>query len=170
MKKKIFAIFCLIFLFTNIHSEDIKEKSNLLKHGIGYEMYYPGQEEVGGLTYQQWFNNDWGFQISLGLHYSYIINCFTELSVQRLLFSNAFFENGNVSFYWWGNIGAVASSLTPENFNPKEDFSIYFGSGVGIELMNKSHFSFPFKIGYSAQLSNQSSFGISFGFGLRYRY
>ncbi|MBQ7970221.1 MAG: hypothetical protein IJ293_04480 [Treponema sp.] len=177
--KRIFIISILFitFLFP-ITAERLNTKTEYFNRAIGGKFSALPDSFIGGMTYQQWFENDLGIEGTVGFianensaHYNF------EIQLQKLLFVNDFGERNNSALYLWANTG-VNSYEVEKNAPEGADYdsvtyikpSIFVGTGLGIELTYFEHVAIPVTIGFEAEFLGRFAVGFTAGIGLRYRF
>lgn len=174
MKKLFLSLFICFFCTTfSFAQSDEPEYVDFQNRAIGINVpFYPSDIEnfihYGGIepffiflkssiNYQQYFNNNWGFQIELGLS-----NFALEL---RKLF---LIENiGNTSNF---SLFAYSNAICYLGFFTKWDYNFAISTGIGMEPAFFGHLSLPIKLGFCITFPYENTCGLYANLGLAYRF
>ena len=97
--KKLFIIFALIFILLSspvFAEENLKEEYCPSAVGFNQQISVTGANSMG-LTYQHYFDNEWGIQASLGAIVNTSVYYSADLQLQRLFFGDYFIGNRLIS-------------------------------------------------------------------------
>ena len=181
--KKFFIIFALIFMVFSSQifaEENLKDEYCPSAVGFNQHISLTGANSIG-LTYQNYFDNNWGIQASLGAIVDTNVYYSADLQFQRLFFVDSFLNSRKTSLFGWANVG-IASIESGYYISYDEEDGYYYdyysevtpallvGAGFGIEFVLFDHVSIPLKFGVTSQFITDPGVGLSFGYGILYRF
>lgn len=173
MNKKIICLILSIFCFCTFLSAENQVKYP--KSAFGFEIYQGLDSGVIGLTYQEWFDNNWGFQGTAGAIKDDAFLYSIELQLQRLFKVDQYNNRISTALFGWTNAALV--SVQSENYNDETEVyeittspGLLLGVGFGIEMTFFEHISVPFRFGINGQLLSNPGMNIGFGVGILYRF
>lgn len=184
MKKSLCISFILLLSVCCFCDDNTTEKQ--FNKALGFYYGFVQNANVGGISYQQWFESKLGFQIASGGFYypkeydnTYLYWFSLETQLQYCFFYNKA-RKSDTRFFGWILAGVVAQnenkSFYDDSMNPQlitfthDKFDAVLGLGIGIELIYNSHISIPFEIGFAGCFPISTSFGMSTGVGFQYRF
>ena len=163
MKK--YLAFCLLsFLCFFCFSESENQYFNT---AVGFSSYFSENASLIGLTYQEWFDNEWGFQFSAGAIKNDSVNYSLEVKAQRFLTTNKMGKRTSSALFLWASSGVFST----ENYSTNTTSpSFFLGTGFGIEFILFNHISIPITVGIIGSFSSQTSVATGVGIGVLYRF
>lgn len=180
--KKFLFIFALIFM---VFSSQIFAEENQMEEyfpsavGFNHHICLTGASSMG-LTYQHYFDNNWGIQASLGAIVDSSVYYSADLQFQRLFLVNNFLNTRKTSLFGWANIGVASVDTGYYVYEDENEYyseyvsqvspALLVGAGFGIEFIIFDHLSVPFKFGVTSQFITDPGVGLSFGYGILYRF
>lgn len=178
--KRIFIISILFLAFLcPLTAERQNENNDYYNRAIGGKFVVLPNSFIGGITYQQWFQNDMGFEVAVGFianennaYYNF------EGQFQKLLFVDDFGRRSLSSLYLWANAGINSMEEYLEEGGIYDDYdyrtvlspNFFVGVGFGMEMTYFEHFSVPVTLGFEVEFPKEFAFGFTAGIGLRYRF
>ena len=116
MSKK---IFCILVIFISLISVSFAEQNSAKdeygKTAVGYSYQKTMSSSIFGLTYQQWYENDLGFQITLGGISSENTSFYSgDIQLQKLICVNKHGRKNLSSLFIWANAGVSSIELESE--------------------------------------------------------
>ena len=133
----------------------------------------------GGIQYQHWFNNWFGFGLEGWMYANPSVSSDSDFSFStngRFLYNIVRMEPSKTfasQCYGWGLFGLKCEWSDIENYSGSEefDYAVRFGTGVSYELIFRKYVSLACTIGLEAELGDTKSVaGVSGGTSLRFRY
>lgn len=133
---------------------------------------------VGGLQYQRWFSDKFGFQAEGSIFYEPNSNLDYNVSVefQYKLFETPMGTKNATILYGWvlaGHRGfqeTYYNSETNKTIKQKFNADVIAGVGFGFDVMLLNHISIPFNFGIVGEFPNKPAAGFCLGSGVRYRF
>lgn len=174
----IISILFITFLFP-LAAERHNEKNDYYNKAIGGKFVGLPNSFIGGISYQQWFQNDMGFEVAIGFisnksnaYYNF------EGQFQKLLFVDDFGKRSLSSLYLWANAGINSMEEVLEERSEENNYdrkitlhpNFFVGVGFGMEMTYFEHISVPVTLGFEVEFPKEFAFGFTAGIGLRYRF
>ena len=142
MKKMIFFLLLTTLSFCCFAKE---EETKVPNHALGLTLNF-------GLSYQQWFNNGFGFQLAGYINTPDDYIRFTSyLELQKKLHT-IYNKNNSIVLFAWLGTGCMKQFSTDDISGT---FPILAGLGFGLDFICFDHISFPVKLGYFGKVSKQ---------------
>ena len=178
--KKFLFIFALIFIVFSSQifaEENLKEEYCSSAVGFNQQFNLSGAYTMG-LTYQNYFDNNWGIQASLGAIVNETVYYSADIQLQRLFLVNDFLNSRKTSLFGWANVGVTSINNSYSENNADDELvwtytstpALLVGAGFGIEFVLFDHVSIPLKFGVTSQFITDPGVGLSFGYGILYRF
>lgn len=172
MSKK---IFCILVIFISLISvsfaEEISPRAEYGNTAVGFNFQATMSSFISGLTYQQWYENDFGYQITLGAVSSGNIDFYSaDIQLQKLLCVNQHGRKNLSSLFVWANTGVSSVELEVEKNSYAIKPIINLGAGFGFEFVWGKRISIPIKMGCMGHILNNPGFGLTLGTGVLYRF
>lgn len=174
----IFALFFIVFSSQIFAEENLKEEYCSSAVGFNQQFNLSGAYTMG-LTYQNYFDNNWGIQASLGAIVNETVYYSADIQLQRLFLVNNFLNKRKTSLFGWANVGIASVEKAHYNEDEKGNWlpptytvtpALLVGAGFGIEFVLFDHVSIPLKIGVTSQFITDPGVGLSLGYGILYRF
>ena len=180
MKRFILVLIFFVCLLCPLCAEKLetdvmKAEHDFYSKGIGLRFASAGESGIGGISYQQWFENNLGFQGTA----AFVINDYTtfysfEAQIQKLFYVFDFGKSSTSHFFVWANVGFNSNERMYRN----EDDSITYkytpngfaGLGFGFAVDFIGHISIPVQFGIICTYPKSFSVGMTSGISLLYRF
>ncbi len=133
---------------------------------------------VGGLQYQRWINDKFGFQVEGSIFYEpdYDFDYNIAAEFQYKLFETPMGTKNATILYGWVLAGHRGFQNTSYDYvtdvRTKDKFmaDALLGVGFGFDVMLLNHISIPFNFGIVGEFPNKPAAGFCLGSGVRYRF
>lgn len=180
MKKKLFLVILLTISCLCFATEKITDTNQEIpQKGIGVIYSNPNYDfPLSGISYQQWINNDFGFEINFNGFLTTDAYQFSgTFDLQKKLYTAHNQKNPIVFFAWYTN-GFSCNSYYCNEYTEngsciktkKHQATYVTGFGFGEDIVFSNYFSIFQKFGYTGFINNTPSAVFSYAVGCRYRF